>query len=59
MLQSDQERGLNHILGQWMSPSQLQKAMVSAGVNIFVNQYSDKYVSVNAKVSAISILWIR
>uniref|UniRef100_A0A8C7SWP8 Dynein axonemal intermediate chain 7 n=1 Tax=Oncorhynchus mykiss TaxID=8022 RepID=A0A8C7SWP8_ONCMY len=49
MLQSDQERGLNHILGQWMSPSGLQKAMVSAGVNIFVNQYSDKYVSVNAK----------
>ncbi|XP_029598335.1 dynein axonemal intermediate chain 7 [Salmo trutta] len=49
MLQSDQERGLNHILGQWMSPSQLQKAMVSAGVNIFVNQYSDKYVSVNTK----------
>uniref|UniRef100_A0A8C8HG56 Dynein axonemal intermediate chain 7 n=1 Tax=Oncorhynchus tshawytscha TaxID=74940 RepID=A0A8C8HG56_ONCTS len=49
MLQSDQERGLNHILGQWMSSSELQKAMVSAGVNIFVNQYSDKYVSVNAK----------
>ncbi|XP_071189199.1 dynein axonemal intermediate chain 7-like [Salvelinus alpinus] len=45
MLQSDQERGLNHILGQWMSPSVLQKAMVSTGVNIFVNQYSDKYVT--------------
>uniref|UniRef100_A0A4W5MJX2 Dynein axonemal intermediate chain 7 n=1 Tax=Hucho hucho TaxID=62062 RepID=A0A4W5MJX2_9TELE len=42
MLQSDQERGLNHILSQWMSPSGLQKAMVSTGVNIFVNQYSDK-----------------
>ncbi|CAB1345768.1 unnamed protein product [Coregonus sp. 'balchen'] len=48
-LTETQERGLNHILGQWMSPSGLQKAMVSAGVNIFVNQYSDKYVSVNAK----------
>ncbi|KAL0962643.1 hypothetical protein UPYG_G00343190 [Umbra pygmaea] len=49
MLQSDQERGLKHILGKWMSPSTLQSAMVSAGVNIFVNQHSDKYVSVNTK----------
>ncbi|XP_019898414.2 protein CASC1 isoform X2 [Esox lucius] len=49
MLLSDQESGLKHILGKWMSPHTLQRAMVNAGVNIFVNQYSDKYVSVNPK----------
>ncbi|RVE56321.1 hypothetical protein OJAV_G00219960 [Oryzias javanicus] len=45
MLQSDQERGLAHILGKWMSRSALQRAMVKAGINIFVNQHTDRYVS--------------
>ncbi|XP_046878778.1 dynein axonemal intermediate chain 7 [Hypomesus transpacificus] len=49
MLQSDQDTGLNHILGVWMSFSDLQKAMVNAGVNVFVNEHSDKYVSISAK----------
>ena len=52
MLQSDQDTGLNHILGVWMSFSDLQKAMVNAGVNVFVNGLSDKYVSISAKVSS-------
>ncbi|XP_028809621.1 dynein axonemal intermediate chain 7 isoform X2 [Denticeps clupeoides] len=49
MLQTEQSDGLMHILGKWMSVSSLKEAMVSTGVNIFVNEYSDKYVSINAK----------
>ncbi|XP_024150447.1 protein CASC1 isoform X1 [Oryzias melastigma] len=45
MLQSDQERGFAHILGKWMSRSALQRAMVKAGINIFVNEHTDRYVS--------------
>uniref|UniRef100_A0A3B4F8D8 Dynein axonemal intermediate chain 7 n=1 Tax=Pundamilia nyererei TaxID=303518 RepID=A0A3B4F8D8_9CICH len=50
MLQSEQEGGLSHLIGKWMSGSDLQKAMVDAGVNIFVNEYAHKYVSSTAKV---------
>ncbi|XP_072528979.1 dynein axonemal intermediate chain 7 [Salminus brasiliensis] len=49
MLQMDQAHELAHILGKWMSASALQTAMRRAGVNIFVNEYSDKYVVVNRK----------
>ncbi|XP_060759710.1 dynein axonemal intermediate chain 7 [Neoarius graeffei] len=49
MLQMEQDQGLNHILGKWMSLPALQTAMRRAGVNIFVNEYSDKYVQVSAK----------
>ncbi|XP_029318234.1 LOW QUALITY PROTEIN: dynein axonemal intermediate chain 7 [Cottoperca gobio] len=45
MLQSEQERGLSHLTGKWMSGPALQRAMLNAGVNIFVNEYTDKYVS--------------
>uniref|UniRef100_A0A3Q4I3L2 Dynein axonemal intermediate chain 7 n=1 Tax=Neolamprologus brichardi TaxID=32507 RepID=A0A3Q4I3L2_NEOBR len=41
--------GLSHLIGKWMSGSDLQKAMVDAGVNIFVNEYAHKYVSSTAK----------
>lgn len=41
---------LDHLLGKWMSQSALQKAMKRAGINVFVNEYSDKYVSINSKV---------
>uniref|UniRef100_A0A3B5AQ31 Dynein axonemal intermediate chain 7 n=1 Tax=Stegastes partitus TaxID=144197 RepID=A0A3B5AQ31_9TELE len=43
MLQSEPDRGLSHFTGKWMSVSELQKAMISAGVNVFVNEYTDKY----------------
>lgn len=36
--------------GKWMSLPALQTAMRRAGVNVFVNEYSDKYVTVSAKV---------
>ncbi|XP_053506878.1 dynein axonemal intermediate chain 7 isoform X1 [Ictalurus furcatus] len=49
VLQMDQAPGLNHILGKWMSLPALQTAMRRAGVNVFVNEYSDKYVTVSAK----------
>ncbi|XP_051248480.1 dynein axonemal intermediate chain 7 isoform X2 [Dicentrarchus labrax] len=49
MLQSEQERGLAHLIGKWMSGPALQRAMLSAGINIFVNEYTDKYVSTCSK----------
>ncbi|KAM3858988.1 dynein axonemal intermediate chain 7-like [Diretmus argenteus] len=45
MLKSEQEKGLAHVLGKWMSGPALQSAMLNAGINIFVNEYTDKYVS--------------
>ncbi|XP_067283335.1 dynein axonemal intermediate chain 7 [Pseudorasbora parva] len=49
MLQMEETKDLDHLLGKWMSPWELQKTMKRAGINIFVNEYSDKYVSVNSK----------
>ncbi|KAM6961849.1 dynein axonemal intermediate chain 7 [Tautogolabrus adspersus] len=49
MLQSKQERGLSHLKEKWMSGPALQRAMINAGINIFVNEYTDKYVSKIAK----------
>ncbi|KAF5890790.1 protein CASC1-like, partial [Clarias magur] len=49
MLEMDHAPALNHILGKWMSLPALQRTMTHAGVNIFVQEYSDKYVKVNAK----------
>lgn len=50
MLQSEQERGLSHLIGKWMSGPVLQRAMLNAGINIFVNEYTNKYVSTCGKV---------
>ncbi|KPP80089.1 CASC1 protein-like [Scleropages formosus] len=49
MLVSIQGSELPHVTGKWMHPSALQKAMSSSGVNIFVKQHSEKYVSISAK----------
>ncbi|XP_041820365.1 dynein intermediate chain CFAP94, axonemal [Chelmon rostratus] len=49
MLQSEQERGLSHLIGKWMSGPVLQRAMLNAGINIFVNEYTNKYVSTCGK----------
>ncbi|KAK2892757.1 hypothetical protein Q8A67_012745 [Cirrhinus molitorella] len=49
MLHMEETKNLDHLVGKWMSPSELQKAMRRAGINIFVNEYSDKYVSINPK----------
>ncbi|XP_070847717.1 dynein axonemal intermediate chain 7 [Chaetodon trifascialis] len=49
MLQSEQERGLSHLIGKWMSGPALQRAMLNAGINIFVNEYTDKYISTCGK----------
>lgn len=51
MLHMEETKNLDHLLEKWMSPSDLQKAMRRAGINIFVNEYSDKYVSINPKVT--------
>lgn len=50
MLQSEREIGLSHLVGKWMSGPALQRAMLNAGINIFVNEYTDKYVSTCGKV---------
>uniref|UniRef100_A0A3P9KA85 Cancer susceptibility candidate 1 n=1 Tax=Oryzias latipes TaxID=8090 RepID=A0A3P9KA85_ORYLA len=44
MLQSDQRKGLAHILGRWMSRAALQRAMTKAGLHIFVNEHTHRYV---------------
>ncbi|XP_019947844.2 dynein axonemal intermediate chain 7 isoform X1 [Paralichthys olivaceus] len=44
MLQSE-VKGLSHLQGKWMSSPDLQRAMLNAGINIFVNEHTDKYVS--------------
>lgn len=54
MLQSQQERGLAHLIGKWMSGPALQSAMINAGINIFVNEYTDKYVSTCGKVCIVT-----
>ncbi|KAG8005722.1 Protein CASC1, partial [Nibea albiflora] len=45
MLLSEQDRGLSHLIGKWMTSPALQRAMLNAGINVFVNEYTDKYVS--------------
>lgn len=50
MLQLEQETRLPQLTERWMSVSALQTAMVKAGLNIFVNEHSEKYVSACTKV---------
>lgn len=59
MLQMDQAPGLNHILGKWRSLAALQDAMRRAGVNMFVSEYSDKYVTISAKVIMLTCFYSR
>lgn len=59
MLQSEHERGLSHLIGKWMSCPALQRAMLNAGINIFVNEYTDKYVSTCGKVCFFYLLTFR
>ncbi|XP_041834062.1 dynein intermediate chain CFAP94, axonemal isoform X2 [Melanotaenia boesemani] len=49
MLQSECEKGLSHLLGKWMRGPALQKAMLNSGINIFVNEYTDKCISIGDK----------
>ncbi|XP_051974518.1 dynein axonemal intermediate chain 7-like [Xyrauchen texanus] len=49
MLHMEAAKELDQLHGKWMSPQMLQKAMIRAGINVFVNEYSDKYVSINPK----------
>lgn len=58
MLQLEEERGLPQFTDRWMSVSALQTAMISAGLNIFVDEHSEKYASVCAKVR-VAVLRLR
>ncbi|KAK1790314.1 hypothetical protein P4O66_014219, partial [Electrophorus voltai] len=49
MLQMERARELTPILGRWMNLPALQAAMRRSGINMFVNEYSEKYVDVHAK----------
>lgn len=53
MLQSEQAMGLSQLIGRWMSAPTLQKAMITAGINIFVNEYADNYISTYGKVCTV------
>lgn len=50
MLQLEQDRALPQLTDRWTSLTTLQTAMISTGLNIFVNEHSKKYASVCAKV---------
>ncbi|KAM3588296.1 uncharacterized protein V6R79_025724 [Siganus canaliculatus] len=52
MLQLEQERGLTHLTGRWMSSPALLRAMLHAGINIFVNEHTEKYVKVKGSYCA-------
>lgn len=56
MLQLEQETGLPQLTNRWMSASALQTAIVNAGINVFVNEHSEKYVSTCAKVRY-ALMW--
>lgn len=58
MLQLEQERGLPQLTDRWMSVAALQSAMISAGLNIFVNEHSEKYTSACVKVR-VTVLGLR
>ncbi|XP_034019519.1 protein CASC1 isoform X2 [Thalassophryne amazonica] len=49
MLQSEHEKRLSHLTGKWMSGAAMQRAIVHAGINIFVNEHTDKYISTCGK----------
>uniref|UniRef100_H3CN91 Dynein axonemal intermediate chain 7 n=1 Tax=Tetraodon nigroviridis TaxID=99883 RepID=H3CN91_TETNG len=49
MLQLEQERALPQLTDRWMSVAALQAAMIGAGLNVFVNEHSEKYASACAK----------
>ncbi len=47
---SDVKPELNNLKEKWMTPKQLIKAMNMAGVNLFPEEDSKKYVSIAEKV---------
>ncbi|XP_030198380.1 dynein axonemal intermediate chain 7 [Gadus morhua] len=44
MLQVEQEGVLSHLQGQWMGCGALRKAMANAGLNLSVNEHTDRYI---------------
>lgn len=50
MLQLEQEGALPQLTDRWMSVAALQTAMINAGINVFVNEHSEKYASACSKV---------
>uniref|UniRef100_A0A3B3ZKS7 Dynein axonemal intermediate chain 7 n=1 Tax=Periophthalmus magnuspinnatus TaxID=409849 RepID=A0A3B3ZKS7_9GOBI len=51
MLQTQEQKCLSHFTGKWMNSTALQRAMQDSGINIFVNEFTEKYVTTYGKVS--------
>lgn len=49
-LQLEQGRDLPQLTGRWMSVAALQAAMINAGLNVFVNEHSEKFAWACVKV---------
>lgn len=59
MLQLEQEIELPKLTDRWMSVAALQTAMINAGLNIFVNDHSEKYTSTCTKVRVTVLCLLR
>lgn len=46
----EEKNVLSHLIGKWMCPVTLRRALKKCGLNIFPEEYSYKYVCVNQKV---------
>ncbi|XP_072311106.1 dynein axonemal intermediate chain 7 [Eucyclogobius newberryi] len=49
MLQAQEKKCLSHFTGKWMSSTALQRAMQDSGINVFVNEFTEKYVTTYGK----------
>ncbi|XP_033845207.1 dynein axonemal intermediate chain 7 [Periophthalmus magnuspinnatus] len=49
MLQTQEQKCLSHFTGKWMNSTALQRAMQDSGINIFVNEFTEKYVTTYGK----------
>ncbi|CAL9682979.1 unnamed protein product [Knipowitschia caucasica] len=49
MLQTQGEKCLSHFVGKWMSSTELQRAMQDTGINIFVNEFTENYITTYGK----------
>uniref|UniRef100_A0A3B3ZKT2 Dynein axonemal intermediate chain 7 n=1 Tax=Periophthalmus magnuspinnatus TaxID=409849 RepID=A0A3B3ZKT2_9GOBI len=52
MLQTQEQKCLSHFTGKWMNSTALQRAMQDSGINIFVNEFTEKYVTTYGNFSS-------
>ncbi|XP_055009212.1 dynein axonemal intermediate chain 7 isoform X2 [Boleophthalmus pectinirostris] len=49
MVQTLEQKCPSHLTGKWMNSTALQRAMQDSGINIFVNEFTEKYVTTYGK----------